>query len=102
MSVAHVLLGRARYVRHESERPMRIVWRLDEPMPPDWGGRCPSPPLGNRDSSVQLPVALDVLRADLDTTPPGHDVALGLHVDSSILCLCFFECVTGVPARSSL
>ena len=32
----YVLLGRARYLHHESERPMRIVWRLDHPMPPEW------------------------------------------------------------------
>lgn len=36
ITMPYVLLGRARYVRHESERPMRIVWRLDRPMPPDW------------------------------------------------------------------
>lgn len=36
ITVPYVLLGRARYVRHESERPMRIVWRLDRAMPPDW------------------------------------------------------------------
>jgi superfamily II DNA or RNA helicase/HKD family nuclease len=36
ITMPYVLLGRARYLRHESERPMRIVWRLDHPMPPDW------------------------------------------------------------------
>jgi hypothetical protein len=38
VTVPYVCLGRARYVRHEWERPMRIVWRLDEPMPADWYG----------------------------------------------------------------
>ncbi len=28
-------LGRARYVSHESERPMKILWKLEEPMP-EW------------------------------------------------------------------
>ncbi len=26
-------LGRARYIRHEAERPMRILWELERPMP---------------------------------------------------------------------
>lgn len=29
----YLCLGPARYVQHESERPMRIVWELDRPMP---------------------------------------------------------------------
>lgn len=28
-------LGRIRYLRHESERPMRITWRLEQPLPGD-------------------------------------------------------------------
>ncbi len=31
----YVCLGTARYVRHESERPMRITWALDRAMPPE-------------------------------------------------------------------
>jgi superfamily II DNA or RNA helicase/HKD family nuclease len=31
----YVCLGSARYVRHESERPMRITWALERPMPPE-------------------------------------------------------------------
>ncbi len=29
----YLCLGKARYVRHESERPIRIVWALERPMP---------------------------------------------------------------------
>ena len=29
----YVCLGPARYVRHQNERPMEVVWRLDHPMP---------------------------------------------------------------------
>ncbi len=29
----YLCLGRARYVRHQSERPMQIVWELERPMP---------------------------------------------------------------------
>ncbi len=29
----YLCLGTARYVSHESERPMRIVWKLDREMP---------------------------------------------------------------------
>lgn len=32
----YVFLGPASYVRHESERPMQIVWRLHRPMPADF------------------------------------------------------------------
>jgi superfamily II DNA or RNA helicase len=31
----YVCLGRAGYLRHESERPMRITWVLERPMPPE-------------------------------------------------------------------
>ena len=31
----YVCLGTARYVRHKSERPMRITWALDRAMPPE-------------------------------------------------------------------
>ncbi len=31
-----LFLGPATYVRHESERPIAIVWRLDHEMPPDF------------------------------------------------------------------
>jgi hypothetical protein len=31
-----LFLGPARYVNHEGERPMRITWALDHPMPGDW------------------------------------------------------------------
>ena len=30
------LLGRAHYVRHENERPMRIIERLEGAMPSGW------------------------------------------------------------------
>lgn len=33
-SMPYVCLGPAEYVSHESERPMRITWRLARPMPP--------------------------------------------------------------------
>ena len=32
---AFICLGRARYVRHDGERPIAFVWRLDVPMP-EW------------------------------------------------------------------
>jgi superfamily II DNA or RNA helicase len=32
----YLFLGRVRYVGHESERPMRITWRLDREMPADF------------------------------------------------------------------
>jgi hypothetical protein len=32
----YMFLGRVRYVSHESEKPMRITWRLDHQMPPDF------------------------------------------------------------------
>jgi hypothetical protein len=32
----YMFLGRVRYVSHESERPMRITWRLDRDMPLDF------------------------------------------------------------------
>lgn len=32
----YLFLGRVRYVSHESERPMRITWKLDVPMPLDF------------------------------------------------------------------
>jgi Domain of unknown function (DUF3427) len=31
----YVCLGRVSYLRHESERPMRITWVLERPMPPE-------------------------------------------------------------------
>ena len=31
----YVCLGTATYVRHESDRPMRVTWALDRPMPPE-------------------------------------------------------------------
>ncbi len=34
-AVAYRCLGLAQYVGHEGERPMRITWRLDRPMPGD-------------------------------------------------------------------
>jgi hypothetical protein len=33
VSAPYLCLGPARYVRHESERPIRIVWELERPMP---------------------------------------------------------------------
>ncbi len=33
---AFMFLGPVKYVTHESERPMRITWRLDHRMPGDW------------------------------------------------------------------
>jgi superfamily II DNA or RNA helicase len=35
-TVPYLCLGRARLLRAESERPMRIVWRLDRPAPGGW------------------------------------------------------------------
>ena len=32
----YLFLGPARYVEHEREKPMRIVWELERPMPPDF------------------------------------------------------------------
>ena len=32
----YLFLGRVRYESHESEKPMRIMWRLDVEMPPDF------------------------------------------------------------------
>jgi superfamily II DNA or RNA helicase len=32
----YLFLGRVRYVSHESEKPMRITWKLDAEMPPDF------------------------------------------------------------------
>ena len=36
VTVPYTFLGPVRYRSHESERPMRIVWSLDRPMPEDW------------------------------------------------------------------
>jgi len=35
-SMPYLCLGPARYLRHESERPMRILWELESPMPADF------------------------------------------------------------------
>jgi len=35
-SMPYLCLGPARYVSHESERPMRILWALESPMPADF------------------------------------------------------------------
>ncbi len=35
---AFLFLGPVRYVEHEGERPMAIVWELEEEMPPEWFG----------------------------------------------------------------
>jgi superfamily II DNA or RNA helicase/HKD family nuclease len=35
-SMPYLCLGPARYVSHESERPMRILWELENPMPADF------------------------------------------------------------------
>jgi hypothetical protein len=32
----YLFLGRVRYVSHESEKPMRITWKLDAEMPLDF------------------------------------------------------------------
>ena len=32
----YLFLGPVSYVSHESEKPMRILWRLQHPMPPDF------------------------------------------------------------------
>jgi hypothetical protein len=32
----YLFLGPARYVSHESEKPMRIIWELERPMPPEF------------------------------------------------------------------
>ena len=32
----YLFLGRVRYVSHESEKPMRIMWKLDAEMPLDF------------------------------------------------------------------
>jgi len=31
----YVFLGPVDYESHEREKPMRIIWRLDHPMPPE-------------------------------------------------------------------
>jgi hypothetical protein len=33
---AFMFLGPVKYVTHERERPMRITWKLEYPMPGDW------------------------------------------------------------------
>jgi hypothetical protein len=33
-------LGQANYVSHESERPIKMVWRLDHPMPAEMFENC--------------------------------------------------------------
>lgn len=31
-----LFLGPVHYVRHESEKPMRVIWELERPMPQDF------------------------------------------------------------------
>ncbi len=35
MTMPHFFLGPVRYVSHESEKPMRMVWELPRAIPPD-------------------------------------------------------------------
>lgn len=35
VTLPYIFLGKAKYLSHEGSKPMSIVWRLDEPMPPD-------------------------------------------------------------------
>ncbi|MCC6873612.1 MAG: DUF3427 domain-containing protein [Sandaracinaceae bacterium] len=36
VTMPFLFLGPVRYVEHESEKPMRITWELERPMPPEW------------------------------------------------------------------
>lgn len=36
VTMPFLFLGPARYVEHESEKPMRITWELERAMPPEW------------------------------------------------------------------
>ncbi len=36
VTLPYLFLGTVRYVQHESEKPMRIIWELDRSMPPDF------------------------------------------------------------------
>ncbi len=36
VTMPYLFLGPVRYVSHELEKPMRIVWELERAMPPDW------------------------------------------------------------------
>jgi len=35
-TMPYFLAGPVRYVSHESEKPMRIIWELEHPMPPEY------------------------------------------------------------------
>jgi hypothetical protein len=35
-TMPYLFLGPVRYVSHQAEKPMQIVWALDHPMPPDF------------------------------------------------------------------
>ena len=50
----YVSLGAARYVRHESEKPMRIVWELERASPrtPLGNARVPSETSGSTFTSL--------------------------------------------------
>lgn len=32
----YLFAGPVRYVSHESEKPMRIIWELEHPLPPEF------------------------------------------------------------------
>ena len=32
----YFFLGPARYERHQGERPMNVIWAMEEPIPQDW------------------------------------------------------------------
>lgn len=36
VTMPYLFLGPVRYVEHEGEKPMRIIWELERPMPPDF------------------------------------------------------------------
>ncbi len=35
-TMAYLFAGPVRYVSHESEKPMRIIWELEHPLPPEF------------------------------------------------------------------
>ena len=36
---SYLFLGPVRYIEHEREKPMRIIWELERPMPPEFFAR---------------------------------------------------------------
>ena len=35
-TMSYLFAGPVRYVSHESEKPMRIIWELEHPLPPEF------------------------------------------------------------------